>query len=219
MIDEGARIVNPCVKSVLIKVNQPEKIGCEIVKGFGDYIYCDGNPNDIYNYLTAQVPEDLDGTYTYEWEVNESAMLNGWYISSDPNQSTINFVPGLVGAMFTVTITDEDGCQTSCNIKAYAKCKNSPQYNGNVRLTSNLDANLFPNPVRDKLNIKFNQEIASNVQVKIYNLIGTTVISKRFDTIDNSEVILDMNGLPSQVYYVKIITDKGTLIKKVILDK
>lgn len=211
LIDEGSRIVNTCEKTVLIIIDEPDEIRYYIKKAFKE-VDC----FDFGSHFVGVSTKGGTGELSFSWSLDNNALNNGWNIISDPSSEAVNFAPGYGPAIFTVTITDENGCQETTSVELLAYC--DKKYKADTRKT-NLDANLYPNPVRSKLNIEFNQEIESNVHIEVYNLVGTTMMSKRFNSIKNTNVTLDFAGLPSQVYYVKIITDKGTLIKKVILDK
>ena len=62
---------------------------------------------------------------------------------------------------------------------------------------------VYPTPVKDILNIKYNSEIKS---VKIYNLLGQNVFSKQ--TVA-TQFQLDLSTLASGAYVVKLFTENG----------
>ncbi len=64
---------------------------------------------------------------------------------------------------------------------------------------------IYPNPADKVLNI----ETSYDIEVKISNVLGKTVLSSK-------EKQININNLPQGVYIVKIETDKGTITKKVI---
>lgn len=74
----------------------------------------------------------------------------------------------------------------------------------------NNSITLSPIPVKNILNIALNKPISIN-EIKIYNTLGQLVISKI-----NSTQSIDVSGLKSGNYFVKIITDKGILNNKFI---
>ncbi|MCF6279660.1 MAG: T9SS type A sorting domain-containing protein [Flavobacteriaceae bacterium] len=65
--------------------------------------------------------------------------------------------------------------------------------------------NIFPNPISDKLNIKFAQKYEV-ITISIQNVLGQTILTKRYEAIDN--IILNIKG-KSGVYFVKISNEKG----------
>lgn len=73
---------------------------------------------------------------------------------------------------------------------------------------------LYPNPTKDKLNLKWNN--SNNISVIIYNSIGqelaTIFLSKQNETIDITNL---QNGL----FFLKIIDGNKIGIKKIIVDR
>ena len=69
--------------------------------------------------------------------------------------------------------------------------------------TANVD--FYPNPVDDKLYIS--EEVAN---VNVTDINGRTVITA------NDTRVVDMSKLSNGVYFVRVVSDKGTAIKKVV---
>ncbi len=76
----------------------------------------------------------------------------------------------------------------------------------------NKNISIFPNPVNDVFTITSSNEVLIN-SVIVYSVSGK-IISKS-DILDNN---LTINNLPKGFYFVNIETDKGTLIKKLIVN-
>ena len=72
--------------------------------------------------------------------------------------------------------------------------------------------NIYPNPVGDKLYIKTEVEIK---EVSIYNITGVMVGQQ---TTDNRQQTLsiDVTNLNSGVYFVKIVTNEGEVVKRIV---
>ena len=67
-------------------------------------------------------------------------------------------------------------------------------------------ADLYPNPVKDKLNIRVGSEQTGDVIIS--NKAGAVVLSEKGVSLDPfSPLKMDMSGLPGGVYYVAIKTD------------
>jgi len=73
---------------------------------------------------------------------------------------------------------------------------------------------LYPNPAKDKLNLKWNS--TNTISITIYNALGqelsTTFLSKQDDSIDISNL---QNGL----YFLKVSDGNKTWIKKLVVDE
>jgi uncharacterized protein YuzB (UPF0349 family) len=71
------------------------------------------------------------------------------------------------------------------------------------------DVVLYPNPVKNTLQINSYDVVITNVA--IYNFMGKKVLNKK-----DSNAQIDLSNLSTGLYLVKIQTGKGELIKKVI---
>ena len=71
---------------------------------------------------------------------------------------------------------------------------------------------VYPNPVENVLYINAKENIK---EVNVYNVVGvmmTTVNGQQ------TTVSVDMNGYKSGIYFVEIKTEKGNLIKKIVVE-
>ncbi|HEY8401832.1 MAG TPA: T9SS type A sorting domain-containing protein, partial [Cytophagaceae bacterium] len=68
----------------------------------------------------------------------------------------------------------------------------------------------YPNPVRDILNISYSKDIS---EVAVINMLGQVVISEQVSTTDAK---VDMSGLPTGNYLVKVTVDGTVKTIKVV---
>ncbi len=74
--------------------------------------------------------------------------------------------------------------------------------------------NIYPNPCNDIVYIQFKSSVEI-VNIEIYNISGQIVYDKQCDMKGNIE--LDLNSLNKGIYFIKFTTDKGTSVRKLIL--
>ena len=72
---------------------------------------------------------------------------------------------------------------------------------------------VFPNPVKNKLNFESNNTSFENLKINMSNTFGQTVYSK--DVFDLKEE-LDINFLESGIYYLKLESEKGYKVFKIV---
>jgi len=72
----------------------------------------------------------------------------------------------------------------------------------------------YPNPTQDHLTISAPDDLHIT-RTELLDLQGRT--HTRFHE-NTSEVRLDLSGYPSGLYFVSIHTDKGTVVKKVVVE-
>ena len=71
--------------------------------------------------------------------------------------------------------------------------------------------NLYPNPVNDKLYIVTEAEIE---EVVVYDVYGRLQVTKTPSQQDDATI--DVSGLNSGIYFVKVVTDNGEIVKRFI---
>ncbi|MEZ0007015.1 hypothetical protein ABH942_002393 [Flavobacterium sp. 28YEA47A] len=89
------------------------------------------------------------------------------------------------------------------SISAWSPTLSVPTFN-------NANFKAYPNPVSGILNLTYDQTISD---VQIFNLLGQNVVSK---TINDTNGAIDMSGLPSGSYLVKVTAEGQTKTIKVI---
>lgn len=81
--------------------------------------------------------------------------------------------------------------------------------NLSVKEQSLLNAQLYPNPTTGQLTV----EMEGLTEVEVYNLVGQCLLRK---TVTESIVTIDMNALQNGVYIVKVSSNSGSVMQKVI---
>ena len=71
---------------------------------------------------------------------------------------------------------------------------------------------LHPNPVNDKLYIE-TQTLTQTLTIEIYDVYGR---QQQLSAISGQPSVIDVSGLNSGVYFVKVVTSEGETVKKII---
>ena len=167
----------------------------------------------------------LSSAIHVEWQAPEDRVPDSYTLfvyDMIPNDTIANDTTILTGLTETVYETGYsiDGTDKIFQVKAvYPECESDFALTANgedfVRFTSlsvsELDAsvNLYPNPTSGLLTIEAEHMNA----VGLYNLVGQCLMGK---TAENDNAILDLNGLLEGVYFVKVTTSQGSIVKKVV---
>ena len=96
----------------------------------------------------------------------------------------------------------------------WASPKFQPEPILNVNNLTNNSFSIFPNPATDEVSLvgNFNNEAVS---VRIFNAMGKLMLFQTFENNNNS-LKLSTTTLSSGVYFVRVSTTKGILVKKLI---
>ena len=83
-----------------------------------------------------------------------------------------------------------------------------------------LDFQAYPVPFNTNVTVKYNFEFDTDVTVEVYDTKGLLVLSKKaaYRAGGDATMPLRINGA-DQMYYVKLITNKGTVTKKILASK
>ncbi|WP_293872033.1 T9SS type A sorting domain-containing protein [Flavobacterium sp.] len=107
------------------------------------------------------------------------------------------------GATILVRAFGYNGAAGTFKISAYDASLGNSSFD-------NTNFSLYPNPVKDVLNLSYNQEISN---VEVYNLLGQKVVSNRYDS--NSAQV-DMSNLSTGAYVVRVTANGQVKTIKVI---
>ena len=79
------------------------------------------------------------------------------------------------------------------------------------------DINIYPNPTNDRLYIEAETEIEDVVVYDIYGRCQQlSAISSQLSAISGQLSVIDVSDLKSGIYFVKINTNKGNIVKRII---
>ncbi len=88
---------------------------------------------------------------------------------------------------------------------------NSPS---GISQTSETNVSIFPNPTSGVFRIaNANYEV---LDIEVYNMLGEC-IHRHIGTFSNLQI--DLSNQPNSIYFLKIYTKKGTILKKLIINK
>ena len=136
------------------------------------------------------------GPYTYDWDNDGTGDF-------DDNADLTGLAPGT----YTVVVIDANGCSAT----------NSAVVNSQVGLEdlSGVEFTIHPNPSTGVFQITLSTLLTSEVvSVEIVNSLGQKVMG---EIITSNVTNVNISGNPAGIYYVKIITAKGTTVKPFVL--
>jgi len=167
-----------------------------------------------------------------QWEWYGSGTLwqnvtpSGWtYAVNSANEFKISFSKlgitstDTIGVLFSF-VDWSMGSEITWPTGGYPNCSNPNSWADMVILittgikensNNNDEINFFPNPCSNKVFIELKDY--KNIIIEILSI--KEKLLKRF-TLQHSNPQIDINNLPEGIYFLKIITDKGTTVKKII---
>jgi hypothetical protein len=136
--------------------------------------------------------------YTYQW--NMDTTLNGLMLS--------NLSPG----SYQLNISDQYGCEQtdSFYIQDLRNLMEDIEHDsipslimGEETINTTTRLALFPNPVKNKLNIKLPKETLSALELYIYSADGQLQAAQFFNNLNPSQILsIDVSSFPQGLYYI-----------------
>lgn len=143
-----------------------------------------------------------------------------------------NSLPNLTGqwALTGLVYTNVDDLENSvCSTTQSAKnitflASNHPNCSGTwVEQAESAEADwvIFPNPANDRLTIGFNNENWTDdvIEIALVSAHGSLVYSEMINVSGKEQVSIDVSGLASGMYVVRLITSQGSTTRKVLVEK
>ena len=147
--------------------------------------------------------------------------LTGGYAACDPNGQIGPDKPDYYGAFFYHW--DSNGAHDTLQLKPWL----DPDNTGITELNGfyvgieespgkeNGFFHVFPNPVGDKLMVKFNNFNFSTVHIEIFNIFGKNLVVSEQKVI-STELTIDTKSLKPGVYFVKISDQRQSFVERII---
>lgn len=126
-------------------------------------------------------------------------------------------------AFNTVISLEEDNILENCEVVVFIQNMDTKEiYQGTSKMMTDITTGqeniqevhieIYPNPVSDRVNIQSNSEME---KLEVFNHLGQLT----YQILTNSKILnLDVSGILSGLYFFKIQTEKGIIVKQVIIN-
>ena len=88
-------------------------------------------------------------------------------------------------------------------------------FKNNLPANSLLKVIVSPNPFNSTLQISLTPELYSYINIQVYNTLGAVVKTSN-PPLNSNNFEYDFSDLTSGVYFIKVATSQGTVVKRVI---
>jgi hypothetical protein len=128
----------------------------------------------------------------------------------DPAAQASATAVGLCSGDASVTVTDGNGCTAlgSDSVGTFI---------GIVDIYESASINIYPNPNEGRFNVVYEFSTSLDAEISIYNKIGSLIMKYDLGTTTSGMRTVDMNNHANGIYYIRLITNQGTITKKISL--
>ena len=158
------------------------------------------NPNPDIPVITQ------DGNLLYTLSANTYQ----WYINGTPISGAISqFYTATESGIYQVEITNAYGCTSISDPLSVI-------ISGIKESVAGISLNIYPNPNTGEFVIKMNVTKSSDLQIKLFDVIGQVIYEEKLDKyVGNYQNTIDVSNHAKGVYTLQLITEKGTINKKI----
>jgi hypothetical protein len=177
-------------------------------------VYSEPAPVITGDNLVCQLAEgeysvEYSGYSTYEWTVDGGEITSG----QGTNEITVYWTAAQGSTTFVnVSESKIEGCEGTAETFEVTidECVG-------VEETSEGNISIFPNPVKNILNVKMENIGSSAIELTIINAQGKTALSKIINTKSASTTKMDVSNLAPGIYFVSIKSDHIQIESRKIL--
>jgi PKD repeat protein len=146
--------------------------------------------------------------------INSSATGNlQWFFNgvAIPGANQANLLYGDTG-IYTLTVTTANGCINSSSL-------NITTPSGIYQINNKQALTLYPNPVKNTLNISNLNAENMTVNIAITDIQGAIVYQDNQINLDNTPVSIDISAISNGVYFVSIFNEEFKQQQKIVVIK
>jgi len=157
--------------------------------------------------------EEVPGATGYLWFIDP---VNAGTLSSAGLTLTVTWDPSFRGNASITVEGESDECPGYLSAAKVVHVKSTVGIN---ELTT-YGLAVYPNPNTGKFTLILNPGDPGIVNINIFNVLGTTVYNQENIAVSGKFTrIIDLSTLPKGIYHVKVEGNKGSAIKKIVIEK
>ncbi len=209
----GLNNLNYVSQTITIRNNHLVNLsGLEGLTEIGEYLYIESNPfllnlNGLQYLTHVESFVGIGGNYSL-YSIDGLNLMDPVHFSiiGNPNLSVCNINP----VCEAIADPTQFGVFISNN---FIGCNSVPEVEAQCQITITeadflKNLSIFPNPVSSILNIETSKTISFE-KAKVYSTLGKLIL-------ETSETQINLETLSAGIYFVEVVTDKGSVTKKIV---
>lgn len=163
-----------------------------------------------YVDMSDYIGEDIFFRFRFASDDNTSG--KGWFIDDVTFMDMKNYEG-------VACVTSDEGDNNCTSIEERGTVVNPEGIVATKDLfKTNMEVNVFPNPAQDILNIQVLNDKYADASVQVLTIDGKEMMDKSFSVVDGLQTMsVNVAGLPAGMYFVKVSTDEGIVVEKVMI--
>jgi hypothetical protein len=176
------------------------------------------NNDEVYSEKFMHVNPDFVGYNPYGWDSARSSIGYDWKKFTESGYKVIDslayFLKTKAGDVYKLVFTKFAGSSTGKVIFN----KGMVAGVGTDDKTTDSNIRVYPNPVKDKLEIGITEPLSGTVSLTLNDLSGRIIFKQNFPA-SGTKYSINVTGLNPGMYLLKVSSEKSTSLKKVIISR
>lgn len=122
-----------------------------------------------------------------------------------------NTVSNLGSGIYSVTVTDAEGCEQTEFIEVRALVADQ-------NLAALEALNIYPNPVKNDLHVQASFSELKTIHLCLYNSLGQLILERDFEKNQEISSVINVSGLNTGLYLLNLSDGQGQISRKIIVD-
>jgi hypothetical protein len=163
------------------------------------------------NEFVVLTNSSTNNPWDYTWAITPNSGFS--YISSTTSTSKNPIVKFTAAGNYTIALTAINAAGSNTMTKTnYIHVGAS----GIENLDENV-LNIYPNPSKGKVNISLGNFLNSNIEITVYNYIGSFVKTINYNKLSESIISVDLSDQVQGVYFISVRTEDNIITRKITL--
>ena len=189
-----------------------------ITEANGFYPSCDINDWTVVNNgsCTLVLNECGSGSGTEDWTLSRTYFANDG--CGNTSSCTVNYA-WTIEDQGSQTDTQNGGPLSQYADRIDGSTTGSNTSGPELGATKALDFRAYPVPFDKEVTISYDFDYDTDVRIELYDTKGILIkdlSANRHSRGFTSKTTIDLSGMPNQMFYVKVTTNQGSVIKKIV---
>ncbi|MCB0519025.1 MAG: M36 family metallopeptidase [Lewinellaceae bacterium] len=165
-----------------------------------------------YMDLSEWAGQDVHVRFRFATDDNTAVVNGGWLLDDIEYMNLFAY-----NSQACVTTDQGDNiCVEAPDQGTIVESKDGPS--SATEQLSDLTATVYPNPATDMVTIALSTDRQQEVNISFLSLDGRQMFGKKFNILGKDYVNVNTSNVPAGFYFVKISTEDGQLVQKVIIE-
>lgn len=167
-----------------------------------------------YVDLMPWLGETIHLRFRFSTDANTSITNGGWLIDDVEFMDLLSYN----GEACVTTAEGDNVCTAAPEEGTIVQSAEGANPNAATETLQDMSVSVYPNPAMDFVNLAISSPEQREVTVSLLSVSGKVITSRSLRVMGNNHLSLNVRDLPAGLYFVKVNTPAGSIVKKVVVN-